>query len=238
MITSKTLKPLLVLILAGGLIIASTGSAKAAGFNIARVGSSQPISLKSYVFWAKVTSRTQGSSSSIASGLVAVPRAYGSCVRTAHSRGQSWKTAWKTCDNIFRDTNPAVMQLLITSAWIRGEAKQRGLSVSSKELNDQFNETRRAAFPNKLAFIKFLRQSGQTESSLRGRIKDDILANKIRDDVTKGMNEQESQEALAEFQSTFYSKWRAKTTCNRAFAYGVHGRSAAGFQQLCGKLVS
>ena len=79
-----------------------------------------------------------------------------------------------------------VMQFLISSDWIEGEAKQRGLDASSEEIQRQFLQTKKQSFPNEKAYQKFLATSGQTVQDLLFRVKLDVLSNKIREDVTKG----------------------------------------------------
>jgi foldase protein PrsA len=79
-----------------------------------------------------------------------------------------------------------VMQFLISSDWIAGEAKERGLSASGEEVNRQFAQTKKQSFPNDKAYKKFLASSGQTVEDLLFRVKLDVLSNKIREDVTSG----------------------------------------------------
>ena len=79
-----------------------------------------------------------------------------------------------------------VMQFLISSDWIEGEAKARGLDATSEEVQSQFAQTKKQSFPNEKAYQKFLATSGQTVEDLLFRVKLDVLSNKIRQDVTKG----------------------------------------------------
>jgi foldase protein PrsA len=79
-----------------------------------------------------------------------------------------------------------VMQFLISSDWIAGEAKERGLDVTPQEVQRQFAQTKKQSFPNDKAYQKFLASSGQTVQDLLFRVKLDVLSNKIREDVTSG----------------------------------------------------
>jgi parvulin-like peptidyl-prolyl isomerase len=79
-----------------------------------------------------------------------------------------------------------VMQYLISSDWIAGEAKERGLDASPQEIQRQFAQTKKQSFPNEKAYQKFLATSGQTADDLLFRVKLDVLSNKIREDVTSG----------------------------------------------------
>jgi foldase protein PrsA len=78
-----------------------------------------------------------------------------------------------------------VMQFLVTSRWILGEAADRKLNATNPEIAKQFKLTKQQSFPNDKAYRKFLRTSGQTQSDIDFRVKADLLANKVRQDVTK-----------------------------------------------------
>ena len=79
-----------------------------------------------------------------------------------------------------------VMQFLISSEWIDGEAQERGVSASDQEIQRQFAQTKKQSFPNDKAYKKFLATSGQTVEDLLFRVRLDVLSNKIRENVTKG----------------------------------------------------
>jgi foldase protein PrsA len=81
-----------------------------------------------------------------------------------------------------------VMQFLVSADWIDGEAKDRGLSSSSAEVQKQFAQTKKQSFPNEKAYQKFLATSGQTVQDLIFRVRLDVLSNKIRQDVTKSVS--------------------------------------------------
>jgi foldase protein PrsA len=82
-----------------------------------------------------------------------------------------------------------VMQFLVSADWIDGEAKERGLSASSAEVQKQFLQTKKQSFPNDKAYQKFLATSGQTVQDLLFRVRLDVLSNKIREDITKGVSD-------------------------------------------------
>ena len=82
-----------------------------------------------------------------------------------------------------------VMQFLVSSDWIEGEANERGLTASSTEIQKQFVQTKKQSFPNEKAYKKFLASSGQTLQDLLFRVKLDVLSNKIREDVTQGTSD-------------------------------------------------
>jgi parvulin-like peptidyl-prolyl cis-trans isomerase-like protein len=73
-----------------------------------------------------------------------------------------------------------VMQLLVSFAWLEGEADEQGLAVSPAAVGRSFRRQRRANFPRRRAFRRFLRQSGQTVGDIRLRVRLDMLSNRIR----------------------------------------------------------
>jgi foldase protein PrsA len=81
-----------------------------------------------------------------------------------------------------------VMQFLLSAYWIEGEAKDRGLGATNTEVQKQFQQTKKQSFPNDQAYQKFLKTSGQTIQDLLFRVRLDVLSNKIREDVTKGVS--------------------------------------------------
>ena len=91
-----------------------------------------------------------------------------------------------------------VMQFLISSYWIDGEASERGLSASPTEVQRQFAQTKKQSFPNDSAYKKFLASSGQTVQDLLFRVRLDVLSNKIRENVTSGTSDV-SQGAIKDY---------------------------------------
>ena len=78
-----------------------------------------------------------------------------------------------------------VMQFLVSAKWIEGEAKERGVSATTAEVDRQFEETKDQSFPNEKAYKRFLKTSGQTEEDLKFRVRLDVISNKIRQQVTE-----------------------------------------------------
>ncbi len=90
------------------------------------------------------------------------------------------------CQQEYNGLRDQVLQFLISSDWVLGEAKDQGISVSDSAVQKQFNTIKAQQFPKAADFQKFLTQSGQTVSDLLLRVKLDLLSTKLRDKVTKG----------------------------------------------------
>jgi foldase protein PrsA len=78
-----------------------------------------------------------------------------------------------------------VAQFLISSRWIAAEAKDRDLTASDDEVKRSFERTRDQSFPSKKAYERFLKTSGQTQQDIDFRVRSDVLATKVRQEVTK-----------------------------------------------------
>ena len=76
-----------------------------------------------------------------------------------------------------------VMQILISFAWIEGEARVQGVTVTDEEVEASFEEQKRQSFPKESDYRKFLRTSGQKRGDILQRVRLDLLSNKIRDRV-------------------------------------------------------
>jgi SurA N-terminal domain len=95
-----------------------------------------------------------------------------------------------------------VMRFLISGFSIIGEAKERGIRVSRKEVDRELERTRRAAFRTERSFKGFLRRTGQTVADIKLRTRIDLLTGKLQAVVDPG---------------EFASKWRARTLCAPGF---------------------
>ncbi len=86
----------------------------------------------------------------------------------------------------YEQTAQQVMQFLVSSLWVAGEAADRGLTATPKEIQRQFSETKKQSFPTEKAYQRFLEQTGQSQEDIMFRVRLDVLSNKIRQDVTRG----------------------------------------------------
>jgi foldase protein PrsA len=78
-----------------------------------------------------------------------------------------------------------VLQQLISYQWFEAEADERGISLPDSEVQEAFEQQRKASFPDDADYQKFLKSSGQTEEDLLLRVRGELLSNKIREQVTK-----------------------------------------------------
>ena len=67
------------------------------------------------------------------------------------------------------------MQLLISFAWIEGEARVQGVTVTEEETKASYEEQKRQSFPKESDFREFLRTSGQSRAGIFQRVRLDLL---------------------------------------------------------------
>jgi len=99
-----------------------------------------------------------------------------------------------------------VINLLVSYRWIDGEAERMGVKVSDAEVTKSFTEQKRQSFPKHADYLKFIRESKQTEADIRQRVRLDLLANKLQQQVVKG-KEKVSDQAIADFYAANKSRF-------------------------------
>lgn len=124
------------------------------------------------------------------------------------AKGQPAPTAeqFKTqCKQEYEGLRDQVLQFLISSEWIQGEAADQDVKVTDAEVKKQFEMTKKQSFPKEKDFQAFLKTSGMSLDDLLFRVKLDTLSNKLREKVTKG------KDKVTEAQiKTYYDKNKAR----------------------------
>lgn len=115
--------------------------------------------------------------------------------KSKDSKNKSDAALKTECKSEFDQQKQQVMQLLITTAWIKGQASLMGIKVSDAEIKKKFEETKNQAFPKPEAYKKFLKTTGQTEQSLLDRIRIEIASQKIREAVIAKAGEVNDKDA-------------------------------------------
>lgn len=90
------------------------------------------------------------------------------------------------CQQEYDGLKQQVMQFLISSEWIQGEAEQQKVTVSDEEVEKQFATTKKQSFPKPADFDKFLKTSGMTLEDIKFRVRLDALSNALRKKITEG----------------------------------------------------
>jgi hypothetical protein len=107
-----------------------------------------------------------------------------------------------------------VLGFLISSDWVKGEAADLGIGVSSAEVNKTYDRVRDEQFPKRGEFETFMRSSGQTVADLLWRVELNLLSARIQKHVTAGKHSASAKKhALMQFVKGFKAKWQAQTYC-------------------------
>jgi phosphatidylethanolamine-binding protein (PEBP) family uncharacterized protein len=127
---------------------------------------------------------------------------------------------WLTVENKLGGAGNAghrALGFLLTSQWVLGEAKARGVSVSDAEVKSRFTQLARQSFPKAGSLQKYFSTSGESEADLLARIKVELLAAKIAAQVTAGKSAGQHSTILAAFEGNFHTHWKALTICKSAY---------------------
>ena len=90
------------------------------------------------------------------------------------------------CKTEYEGMRDQVLQFLISAAWIQGEAADKGVKISDKEVKKQFDQQRQQSFPKDKDYVNFLKTSGYQQEDLLYRIKVQELSNRLRTKILKG----------------------------------------------------
>lgn len=187
------------------------------GNAVARVGDSN-ITKAEYANWVNIAAISQAQQTapgSTAKPNIPVPPNFTKCVADAKAalpkklpKGQKNPTDLQLkaqCQQQYTALRDQVMQFLISSAWIVGESKAQGVSVSDAQVKAELLKQKKQSYPKEADFQKFLKSSGMTEADLLYRVKIDLLGQKLRDKITKDAGNVTPAQIKA-----FYNKNKAK----------------------------
>jgi foldase protein PrsA len=96
---------------------------------------------------------------------------------------QGLKEVPATDDPQYQLLSDAAVSDLILTRWVLGEAEERGIEVSEREIDEELQSVIKQQFGSQKAFDKFLDQSGFTLDEARQRIKLQLVSQRIQSDV-------------------------------------------------------
>jgi phosphatidylethanolamine-binding protein (PEBP) family uncharacterized protein len=111
-----------------------------------------------------------------------------------------------------------VLGFLITSQWVFAEAAHLGLGVSDAQAHQRLAQDTRKQFPKASQLKRYLASVGESEADLLMRVKVELLQSEISQRVTAGKTAStEPRLLLSDFQKSFETRWRAKTSCRAGY---------------------
>ena len=102
----------------------------------------------------------------------------GALQQTASAQGL--KEVPPTDDPQYQQLRDAAISDLILSRWVLGEAEERGIEVSEREIDTELDTVIKEQFGSEKAFEKFLEDSGFTEDEARDRIQLQLISDRIQ----------------------------------------------------------
>ena len=201
--------------------LAACGGESIPGNAVVRVGDTA-IKKDAYEHWLDVAALSQASQldpEAAQSGKkpkVAIPEPpdFEACIaekkktapKPAKGQPKQTDTQFETqCKQEYEGLRDQVLQFLISSQWIQGEADDRKVKVTDAEVKKQFDTTKKQSFPKDADYKKFLASSGMTEADLLFRVRLDTLSNKLREAVVKGKDKVSDAQI-----KTYYDKNKAR----------------------------
>jgi len=162
------------------------------GNAVVQIGSAT-ISMAAFDHWLTVANDGSQVTSGAKASPAPIPPDYTACIAaaekaagdTAASKAPAAVAADKsTCESDFQSTLlPEVLDYLILRMWIQGEAYDRGIHVTAKQVMASFESARKASSNPSLesaaALRKFEAASGETLGDLLWDTRADLLADKI-----------------------------------------------------------
>jgi foldase protein PrsA len=193
------------------LALTACGGNSIPGNAVAKVGGTA-ITKDTFNHWMKVAAISSAGSTGGNAATATVPDApnFTACIankrKTAPkpAKGQPKPTdaTFKSqCQQEYSGLKDQVLQFLINSQWIIGEASDQGVKVSDADVEKQFQTTKKQSFPKDADFQKFLKTSGMTLADIKYRVKIDALSTALRKKITTGKDKVTDQQI-----SAYYNK--------------------------------
>jgi foldase protein PrsA len=149
----------------------------------------QPIMKAEFDRWQKITAKSAASGN--ASAVVPDPPSYTNCIaqlrkqsKPVKGKRQPTETALLAqCKAQEQQIQTKTVSTLIQNAWVKGEAKQRGISVTDAAVRQQWSITMRQTYPTPAMYSELLATSGMTQADVLYRIRIQLLAQRIEQQV-------------------------------------------------------
>jgi foldase protein PrsA len=96
---------------------------------------------------------------------------------------QGAKKVPASSDPAYKALHDAAISDLLLSRWVRGEADERGITLSNSEVSNQLQQVVKQQFGGQKQFQQFLKQAHFTPQEARGRIELQMLSDQIQKQV-------------------------------------------------------
>jgi foldase protein PrsA len=90
------------------------------------------------------------------------------------------------CKQEYESLRNQVLQLLISTQWLEGEAAEQDVSITDAQVRKTFDQQKKQSFPKEKDYQDFLRTSGFTEADVLLRVRNEELEKRLVEKVQKG----------------------------------------------------
>jgi foldase protein PrsA len=95
----------------------------------------------------------------------------------------------KPGDPQYDELKEAALGSLLDAAWLKGEADERGITVTKAEVAKEFKKLKKENFKTEAEYEKFLTESEFTQADVDSRVELTMLSNEIQKQITDGASE-------------------------------------------------
>lgn len=112
----------------------------------------------------------------------------------------------------------------LEGVWIRGEAGERDISVTPREVSRELTRTKKESFESGAEYRRFLKESHYTRRDVRERVEIQLLAVGLQEWLQRRLSREgktsrvEEQRGFTEFVDEFSEKWKSRTVCGPEYA--------------------
>lgn len=110
------------------------------------------------------------------------------------------------------------LRQLLEEVDVEFEGSRRGLGVSQKQIATVFRQIKRRDFSSLGEFHRYLRRIRMSEDEARHRVKIQMLAKAIEEQVAEGTSVFRRAEVLGRFAKRYVLRWRNRTICRVSLA--------------------
>ncbi|HET9675882.1 MAG TPA: peptidyl-prolyl cis-trans isomerase, partial [Solirubrobacterales bacterium] len=101
----------------------------------------------------------------------------------------------------YEELKEGVVTELLEGVWIRGEAEERDVKVTSKQIEEELAQVKKQSFPSESAYKKFLKESHLTEEDVNTILETKALGTAIEEQVKSEVPPPSSSEVESYYQA-------------------------------------
>jgi hypothetical protein len=117
------------------------------------------------------------------------------------------------CQQTFHSIQTRILRFLINGYWLREEASEDRIPLSSAELQKEFEQIKAHEFPTAAAFQRLLAASRQTVSDLMFAVETEMLSTRLQQKFSKPETKETPENSVEALNKRLVAKWTPRTSC-------------------------